>query len=86
MCGVGECDGRIVHAGVVSVPEHPVTPHPSRDVYTWPYDLDAKFEDGWVWGMGAHDDKGGVVVYVTGYEEPAPKQEVTVYRVDVYLK
>ncbi len=21
----------------------------------------AKFEDGWVWGMGAHDDKGGVV-------------------------
>ena len=52
MCGVGECDGRIVHAGVVSVPEHPVTPHPSRDVYTWPYDLDAKFEDGWGFSNG----------------------------------
>lgn len=46
-CGAGECDPRIIHTGVVSVPEHPVHPHPSRQVYTWPYDLDAKFEDGW---------------------------------------
>ncbi len=52
MCGVGECDGRIVHAGVVSVPEHPVKPHASRDVYTWPYDLDANFEDGWGFSNG----------------------------------
>jgi len=52
MCGAGECDGRIVHAGVVSVPEHPVKPHPSRDVYTWPYDLDANFEDGWGFSNG----------------------------------
>ena len=22
--------------------------------------MGAKFEDGWVWGMGAHDDKGGL--------------------------
>jgi subtilase family protein len=47
VCAAGRCDPRIVHAGVVSVPEHPVQPHPSRDVYTWPYDLDATFEDGW---------------------------------------
>jgi len=46
-CGAGQCDPRIIHTGVVSVPEHPVDPHPSRQVYTWPYDLDAKFEDGW---------------------------------------
>ncbi len=51
-CGVGECDTRIIHAGVVSVPEHPVKPHPSRDVYTWPYDLDAKFQDGWGFSNG----------------------------------
>ena len=28
----------------------------------------AKFEDGWIWGMGAHDDKGGVVAAVCGVE------------------
>jgi acetylornithine deacetylase/succinyl-diaminopimelate desuccinylase-like protein len=28
----------------------------------------AKFEDGWVWGMGAHDDKGGLVAAICGVE------------------
>jgi acetylornithine deacetylase/succinyl-diaminopimelate desuccinylase-like protein len=28
----------------------------------------AKFEDGWVWGMGAHDDKGGLVGAICGLE------------------
>lgn len=28
----------------------------------------AKFEDGWIWGMGAHDDKGGIVAAVCGLE------------------
>ena len=51
-CGVGVCDTRIVHAGIVSVPEHPTKPHPSRLVYTWPYDLDARFEDGWGYSNG----------------------------------
>ncbi len=46
-CAAGECDGRIVHAGIVSVPAHPVKPDPARDVYTWPYDLEAVYEDGW---------------------------------------
>jgi len=46
LCSPSECDARIVHAGIVSVPEHPAKPHPSRDIYTWPYDLDGKFEDG----------------------------------------
>jgi len=46
-CAVDACDARIVHAGIVSVPEHPTNPHPARLVYTWPYDLDAKYEDGW---------------------------------------
>jgi hypothetical protein len=46
-CAIGECDSRIVHAGPVSVPAHEVTPDPARDVYTWPYDLEAVYEDGW---------------------------------------
>ncbi len=28
----------------------------------------AKFEDGWIWGMGAHDDKGGIVAAICGLE------------------
>src|SRR5262249_18169141 len=28
----------------------------------------AKYEDGWVWGMGAHDDKGGVVAAICAVE------------------
>lgn len=46
-CAPEQCDPRIVRAGVVSVPAHPVKPHPSRDVCTWPYDLDARYQDGW---------------------------------------
>lgn len=46
-CDPASCDPRIVRAGIVSVPEHPTKPNPARLVFTWPYDLDAKFEDGW---------------------------------------
>ena len=46
-CSPSECEPRIVRTGIVSVPAHPATPHPSRLVYTWPYDLDAHYEDGW---------------------------------------
>ena len=28
----------------------------------------AKFEDGWVWGIGAHDDKGGLVAAISAVE------------------
>lgn len=46
-CRRGECDSRILHTGIVSVPAHPTEPDSNRDIYTWPYDLDAKFQDGW---------------------------------------
>jgi hypothetical protein len=42
-----ESDARIIHTGIVSVPLHPVEPKATRDVYTWPYDLEASYEDGW---------------------------------------
>lgn len=46
-CKTGMCDERIIHTGIVSVPDYPVKPDPKRDIYTWAYDLDAKYEDGW---------------------------------------
>ena len=47
LCKTGECNSLILHPGVVSVPDHPVDPESNRDVYTWPYDLETTYEDGW---------------------------------------
>ena len=42
---------------------------PGVEMSGWSVDpYGAKFENGWVWGMGAHDDKGGVVAAVCGVE------------------
>jgi acetylornithine deacetylase len=42
---------------------------PGVEMSGWSVDpYGAKFEDGWVWGMGAHDDKGGVVAAICGVE------------------
>jgi acetylornithine deacetylase len=42
---------------------------PGVEMSGWSVDpYGAKFEDGWVWGMGAHDDKGNVVAAICGVE------------------
>lgn len=42
---------------------------PGVEMSGWTVDpYGARFEDGWVWGMGAHDDKGGVVAAICGVE------------------
>ena len=42
---------------------------PGVEMPGWSVDpYGAKFEDGWVWGMGAHDDKGGIAAMVSGVE------------------
>jgi subtilisin family serine protease len=52
LCDVGECNAKIIHTGIVSVPDHPTSPEPNRDIYVWPYDPDAKYEDGWGYSNG----------------------------------
>lgn len=47
LCPDGVCDPRIIHTGIVSVPEYPCEPESNRDLYTWAYDLDANYKDGW---------------------------------------
>ena len=38
---------------------------PGAEMSGWTVDpLGAKFEDGWIWGIGAHDDKGGCVAAI----------------------
>lgn len=42
---------------------------PGCEMSGWTVDpYAAKFEDGWIWGMGAHDDKGGVVAAICAVE------------------
>src|SRR5207247_5759744 len=42
---------------------------PGVEMTGWTVDpYGAKYEDGWVWGMGAHDDKGGVVAAICAVE------------------
>jgi acetylornithine deacetylase/succinyl-diaminopimelate desuccinylase-like protein len=38
---------------------------PGVEMSGWSVDpYGAKYEDGWIWGMGAHDDKGGLVAMI----------------------
>jgi acetylornithine deacetylase len=42
---------------------------PGVEMPGWSVDpYGAKFEDGWVWGIGAHDDKGGIAAAFCGVE------------------
>lgn len=42
---------------------------PGVEMPEWTVDpYGAKYEDGWVWGMGAHDDKGGLAAAFCGLE------------------
>jgi len=42
---------------------------PGVEMSGWSVDpYGAKFEDGWIWGMGAHDDKGGCVAALCALE------------------
>jgi acetylornithine deacetylase len=42
---------------------------PGVEMSGWTVDpYGAKFEDGWIWGMGAHDDKGGCVAAICALE------------------
>lgn len=64
-CRRGECSETIIHAGVVSVPAHPVKPNDARDVYVWPYDLDSVYKDGWGFS-NAPPTVAGVIALMKG--------------------
>ena len=46
---------------------------PGAEMTGWTVDpLGAKFEDGWIWGIGAHDDKGGCVAAISAVDAIRP--------------
>lgn len=51
-CDSDIIDKRIIHPGLVSVPQYPVEPEPNRDIYVWPYQINPKFRDGWGYSNG----------------------------------
>lgn len=61
-CTTDECNDKIIHSGVVSVPDHPASPESNRDIYVWPYDLDAKYEDGWGYSNGPPNVAGVIAL------------------------
>jgi hypothetical protein len=73
-CRGSECDRRIVHTGVVSVPEHPVKPESSRDVYTWPYSLEATFADDWGFSVGPPIVAGVIALVKSANPRLSPQQ------------
>jgi acetylornithine deacetylase/succinyl-diaminopimelate desuccinylase-like protein len=57
---------------------------PGVEMGGWTVDpYGAKFEDGWIWGMGAHDDKGGVVAAICAVD--AIKRSKTPLRDDILI-
>lgn len=74
-CTPGECLEAIVHTGIVGVPTHPTRPEDARDVYTWPYDLDAAYMDGWGFS-NAPPVAAGVIALVRSANPSLPAAEV----------
>ena len=46
-CTRDEYSSKIIHPGIVSVPGHNVKMDSVRDIFTWPYQLEPKYKDGW---------------------------------------
>jgi len=51
-CSGNTCDPRIIHTGIVSVEKYPAEPDSLRQVYTWPYEIDPVYQDGWGYSNG----------------------------------
>jgi hypothetical protein len=73
-CRESECDPRIVRAGIVSVPEHPVKPDPSRLICTWPYSLNASYQDDWGFSTGPPIVGGTIALLKAANPALSPQQ------------
>ncbi len=52
LCNSSQMNDLIIHCGIVSVPDYPREPDTLRDFYTWPYDIDPVYKDGWGYSNG----------------------------------
>ena len=74
-CDPNDLDKRIIHTGVVHVPEHPARLDPARDIYVWPYQINPVFRDGWGYSYGP-PIVAGVVALMKSINPKLTPQEV----------
>ena len=74
-CDPNDLDKRIIHSGIVHVPEHPARPDPARDIYVWPYQINPVFRDGWGYSYGP-PIVAGVVALMKSINPKLTPQEV----------
>ena len=72
------CDRRIIHSGVVSVPNHPMRPEAGRDVYVWPYQIKPVFQDGWGFSQGPPIVAGVIALMKSANPDMTPQQIRTI--------
>jgi len=74
-CKAGHCNKKIIHPGLVSVPNYPTEPATNRDIYVWPYQTDPKFRDGWGYSNGP-PIVGGVVALMRSVNPKLTPEEI----------
>ncbi|MEE8577899.1 MAG: hypothetical protein V3T31_11640 [candidate division Zixibacteria bacterium] len=61
-CDSGACDSRIIHTGVIAVPDYKVEPDANRDIYLWPYAPEPVYKDGWGFSNGPPQVAGAIAL------------------------
>lgn len=84
-CKPGEYSDKIIHTGVVSVPKHTANPDPAREIYTWPYDINPKFQDGWGYSYAPPQIGGVLALMKNANPELTPKElkEILISTTDI---
>lgn len=85
-CDPNECDRRIVHPGLVSVPRHRTRPQRNRDIYVWPYQIYPKFKDGWGYSNGPPIVAGVMALMKSVNPKLTPKQVRQIILETAYTK
>jgi len=77
-CEPNQCNKKIIHSGVVSVPQHPLEPNPRNDIYTWPYQIKPVFQDGWGASQGPPIVAGVIALMKSANPDMTPQQVRTI--------
>ena len=86
-CDPNECDKRIIHAGIVSVPKHPnARVNPCRDIYVWPYQINPTFRDGWGYSNGPPVVAGVIALMKSANSDLTPHEVRKIIRETAYTK
>ena len=85
-CAPQQCDERIIHSGLVSVPEHPMRPEPNRDIYVWPYEIHPVFRDGWGASNGPPIVAGVVALMKSVSPKLRPQEVRSIIKQTAYVK